>query len=492
MGALMKKFRGMFGDEFTAWRGQTMQVHKAFEYLTKYAYKPWSPSFDNNLIDGRTFYWLKEYLWSVEQSYGSGSKLRGDGKKPSVYLPATWVSNHTVERETARQGVSMPLHVQNVDMTVASNVLAGVTLSLLADPASDLTDTTLEDKICEDPSSAADASALPSWFNSELQTLYTSTADLMAWAMRDVNAPVFTRPDIVLLYYPSVYNFMWMASRTYFQLNSLAASKCGLPPALQHSLDALRVVFEGTVTEWLLKEKQTQIAKGVFKKTVTFGFWDDFLGNGDQHFDGQPSEKHQDRLFSTSQALNILLNVYAVHDKKTDSLRLLDSTTVSVRESLQQGITFIRAHASPNSWGVLRKYDTQNAFFSGSFKGPSSFSFVYPTNFARFTNGSFFDAPHEAPGSRANWPYTGATFGVSGIIPKSKYEEMMQLKWFGYDVPTEFKGFNHKDNRGFPFWSSPAFTYSTCLLALSKYRHIEKTNVQGLGMGGGVQEVVFE
>jgi hypothetical protein len=49
------------------------------------------------------------------------------------------------------------------------------------------------------------------------------------------------------------------------------------------------------------------------------------------------------------------------------------------------------------------------------------------------------------------------------------YLELISQKWFGYDVPTEFKGFNSSP---FPYWSAEPITEVIALSVFSKYSKI--------------------
>eukprot|EP00386_Alphamonas_edax_P001715 GDKI01005145.1.p1 GENE.GDKI01005145.1~~GDKI01005145.1.p1 ORF type:complete len:730 (-),score=208.05 GDKI01005145.1:132-2321(-) len=476
MGALMRQFKSKFENEFGVWQGDNAHVEKAFEYLVRYAYRPWSKEIDHNLIDPRTFYWIKDYLWGLEGSLGH---LRGDTTKSGLksgsgletfMLPTTWVSNHTMDMYYSQRGVHMPLHVQNIDVTVVSNVLSGITLSLLADPTAEGSEgETMSEMLCKDPSKATDPSLLPSFFSSEVQQLYSNTIDLFVWLMGDpsANSVLFKRRDLTMLYYPSIYNFMWMASRSYFQLNSHLHSECALPPLLHTAHTKLHPLFTETLTQWLMKEMQTQNAG-----QHTVAFWDDFLGNGDEKH-GQPNEKHQDRLFSTAQAMNVLLNVWGVWDKQKGSFRMLEATPKHVLRALEQSARWLRTYITPNTPDHSKKFAPLNTFFSGSARGPSSLTFVHPSNYARHINGTRFDPPHEGKFG----PETGAmfcsSFGITGVVGRSEYSKMLEQTWFGQKTATEFAGFNSPDAQGWPFWSAPALTYSAALLALSRYGVVE-------------------
>lgn len=90
--------------------------------------------------------------------------------------------------------VKMPLHTNNVDLSVNANVLYSLTLYFL------YVDTGNSTK-----------------FNI-IRDMYLDIANLLKWAIH--NKIVVNRPDISLVYYPSKYNFYWFVARTYAALKS--------------------------------------------------------------------------------------------------------------------------------------------------------------------------------------------------------------------------------------------------------------------------------
>jgi hypothetical protein len=95
--------------------------------------------------------------------------------------------------------VGMPYHVNNVDMTVASNFLFGTSQAVLE---------------------GLNGGSARDYFvsHADFQQVYENTAQLVSWAIETGAATA--RPDIALLYYPSLYDFLWMAARTARYLNT--------------------------------------------------------------------------------------------------------------------------------------------------------------------------------------------------------------------------------------------------------------------------------
>ncbi len=55
---------------------------------------------------------------------------------------------------------------------------------------------------------------------------------------------------------------------------------------------------------------------------------------------------------------------------------------------------------------------------------------------------------------------------------------MLKLKWFGFDVPTTFEGYNDGQGMLFPYWSSAAITEVMIITAMSKYLRATETKFQ--------------
>ena len=88
----------------------------------------------------------------------------------------------------------------------------------------------------------------------------------------------------------------------------------------------------------------------------------------------------------------------------------------------------------------------------------------YPHNYLEFINGSTVkdcDLSEIGP---------DLITSVSGVIPNTTYQQLLEKKCYGSNVPMDFPGFNVPDAPAFPYWSSEPFTYSASLLALVQYR----------------------
>ena len=224
---------------FKHWKTNNTNFTHAFQALKKYAYRPFSSS-ENSVIDPRTYFYMREYLHSIQNR-----------NAPAAFV-TTWL--HLVsEEEKTRFSFSMPFHVNNVDLTVSANVLYGITTTLLSKIANP-----------------------EEWFDQDVEMIYENTTNLIAWMV----AHNFSgRPDLALTYYPSVYNFYWFTSRILYILETYTASGAALPySVLTRTMSTLSVVLRGNVTSDLLKRAKTEQDGSIY--------FEDFLGNDDRDITG--------------------------------------------------------------------------------------------------------------------------------------------------------------------------------------------------------------
>src|SRR5690554_4175927 len=127
-------------------------------------------------------------------------------------------------------------------------------------------------------------------------------------------------------------------------------------------------------TKRLVKESQ------VHPENSEWIFWDEFLGVNDTFF-GRPVNRAEDRLFSTSMAVNALMDTWTVSDD-TCKLKFIPTVPTQVKQTIENAVKFLRENILS---GELLK---ENSFFSGSMKGLSSLPFAYPANFRKYLNGT--------------------------------------------------------------------------------------------------------
>ncbi|KAF2076254.1 hypothetical protein CYY_002432 [Polysphondylium violaceum] len=412
-----------FASTIATWKQSNANITTLFDTYSKYAYRPFSPILDQNSIDPRSYYVLQDFLTSWKES---------NRDLQSLLLPTTWFESMSEQKNTFPD-LQMPFNVNNVDFSVATNTLFGI--------ASALYQLQLE---------AGNSDILDEIFTQDIQNLCLSTAYLIENVV--TSQIVYNRSDLALLYYPSIYDFTWFVSRTVFFLQEfeLAASNSNdivFPNTLIQVLSILNPVVENLMTNQLVERLNVDAKSGGT-------YWDDFLGDGDTLF-GKPEKYGEDRFFSTSLAINALIDTWTLPVANSVSARVWKSNTPDMIQ------TIIKSAVSYVNQFILDNPEQQyNAFFSGSVKGTDTLDFFYPANLCLFFNGTICN-PHydyENQFELAN--------AVSGYIDSATYASMVQESWGNITTPTIFYGYN---NASFPFWSSKPLTYSISILALSKY-----------------------
>ncbi|XP_035678144.1 uncharacterized protein LOC118416935 [Branchiostoma floridae] len=412
LGAQLLQLKDSFPLAYQSWASNNTDLQSLQNHLKSYAYRPLSKDNNANTIDPRTYYYMRPFL---EKAAKTGDQ---------VALVTTWLQNLAELRVMVDKGVLMPYNLNNVDVTVAANTLAGITEALLAGLVH-------PDK----------------WFDQDVQRIYLNTTAMIAWAV--TSEAIFTRPDLVMTYYPSLYNFLWYSSRTLFLLQSNQDKLQDYPDCVTDVQRLLTTTFRDHVTPKLLDRAQTDRRDEAF--------FDDFLGDGDKDAFGRPKIHGEDRIFSTAQAVNTLLATWTTFNRTSKKLVWIDETHSDVKTLVSQAVSWLEKNT------LSGRYKTYNAFFSGSTKGLSSVPFLYPANFIQYLNGSA--VPPTANVS------VDVIAGVTGVIDPAEYQKMIDQPHFGYATPTKFEGFNGPETF-FPFWSSEPYTYATVMLALAQYDNI--------------------
>ena len=328
-GSLLKNYQVVSKQPYLTWLKNNANISAAIAVLKKYAYKPFNNNQDSNSIDPRTYFYIREFLLDIT----------ANGTKELSLVP-TWVQSSSESRTKYAVHYNMPFNINNVDLTVSANVIYGLTAALLSD--------------MEDPTT---------WFDEEVQTLYDSTVVLLSW---EIARNFSSRPDLALTYYPSLFNFYWFTSRILNLLDSFDK----LPyPVLEVSRNRLSTALRDSATKDILN-RATYVEDTVY--------FDDFLGDGDTDifgkecfsffhlllilYLGKPVKHGDDRICSTSMAINALFYSWTQHNK------LLSTLPGNVRDVLIKSCHWLAKNV------LSDRYQHMNAFFSGSVKTVPSVS----------------------------------------------------------------------------------------------------------------------
>ena len=236
LGSILKTYQTT-PDPYQAWLTNNTNISSAIYALKKYAYRPLSQNSNENCIDPRSYFYLRDFIHDNLQS-----------GKNQLSLATTWIQSISEDRVMFYKGYRMPFNVNNVDLTVCTNVIYGLTSAVLSN--------------LQDPDS---------WFDDDVQMIYDNTTLLIAY---EISNNFSSRPDLALTYYPSIYNFYWFTARTLSLLNS----QDSLPyPVLERAKERLNNALRNAATNDILKRAQTE------KDEVYF---DDFLGDADKNIIG--------------------------------------------------------------------------------------------------------------------------------------------------------------------------------------------------------------
>ena len=380
------------------WTKVNSHLNETIQAYLRFAYKPFASDINEAMTDPRTYYYLHEFL-----------KLKPNDT--NLTFINTWITNLEGDKENYPD-VAMPVHVNNVDLSVNANSLFGLSHVVITHP----------DLVTD-----------------ELLNLYRSVSELVVWAIE--NEVVLTRPDVVILYYPSVYDFYWFVARVCSLLEKYSNE-------IQfNELHETRKNF-GKVLREVGSNQIINLARADQTSENSRIFWEDFLGSNDTTPTGE------DRLFSTSLAINMLIDTWTNHSN--GSIFWRDDVPSKVVETVVKAIEFL------NDEILEDNFAKENAFFSASYKGNSTDFFAYPRNEFGYINGSAINS--------TDFDFSKVYLGVKGVVDEAVYEQWLNQSWEnGKDVPKVFPGFNEQ---AFPYWSSPAMTYALALMGLSKFEVI--------------------
>lgn len=248
LGNLLKDVYNSNSSLYKKWLSNNQNLQGVLDVLKKYAYRPFSSEVNSNIIDPRTYFYLRDFIYNSQS------------RNESLALVSTWILNLAEDKVSFYKGVTMPFHLNNVDLTVSANTLYGLTAALLGN------------LITEDQ------------FDEDIQMIYENTTAVIAW---EISHNFSSRPDLALTYYPSVYTFLWFTSRTLNLLNRFDQ----LPlPVLSRVRSILTTVMKDSATNYILDRMKTQHDGLVYL--------DDFLGDGDKDIFGMLVAAHTINLYA--------------------------------------------------------------------------------------------------------------------------------------------------------------------------------------------------
>ena len=236
-GSLLLKYKDTI---YSKWLQANPHISNAIAELINYSYQPFGDTLDSSIIDPRTYFYLRDFLYKNENL---GNK--------NLMLPTTWMLSFSENALSYDTEVRLQFNVNNVDLTVSANVLYGLTAAVLSD--------------IDNPES---------WFDTDVQTLYRSMVDVITY---ELQSNLSSRPDLALTYYPSKLVFYWFVSRTLQLLKSSDGQI--MYPVIEEASSDLETTLRGNFTDTLIKS--------VIHDKSGMAYCDDFLGNDDKDFFGK-------------------------------------------------------------------------------------------------------------------------------------------------------------------------------------------------------------
>jgi hypothetical protein len=117
LGVQFKLLQEKYPSLYSRWLQTNSNMKKLVELTLSYAYRPSSKDYDQNIIDPRTYFWLRDFIRD----------------NPQAILITTWAQNITQVKKQAHLGIRMPFNLNNVDVTICANVLYGTTTAIIYD-----------------------------------------------------------------------------------------------------------------------------------------------------------------------------------------------------------------------------------------------------------------------------------------------------------------------------------------------------------------------
>lgn len=204
----------------------------------------------------------------------------------------TWIMNR---KEQIKDIVVMPFYVNNVDASVNSNFLFGLLYQIKSKSVV---------------------------LDSELRQMMRDISDLLVYV---VNGAIDRRPDLILMYYPSKYDFYWFVGRIVSLLERMEEEQ--KDPDIAYVYNKLSNIMRTVGTEHIVKEKK-------YDANTKSSHWVEFLGN----FGGK--DRNEDAIYSTALVLNALFDTWGI--KKNKTFKLIDSTPESVKTAINEGVLYLQ------------------------------------------------------------------------------------------------------------------------------------------------------
>ncbi|KAN0025338.1 hypothetical protein ACTFIU_003599 [Dictyostelium citrinum] len=381
-------------------------------YLIKYSFTPFSNNPNNNSIDPRCYYYLKDFI-----NDSINVKKR---KGFVIMIPYTYVMNQSEQIEKY-PSIQIPNLVNHVDISVLGNVLFGLLLQY-----NDLIK------------------------SNSYMDIIKSIVYLFEFVF-ETNL-IYKRSDILLLYYPTIYSLFWFISRSYYFLKTIYAST--FPSEFGEILHILKCICENYITKKLVDNLIINNEKNEY-------YWEDYLGNNDYNKNFEQIKYGEDRFFSTSLSIDTLLNIWTIKNKMDGKINYQLNINKDITKIIKKSSKYILNNI------LLEENEDKlsNVFFSSLTKGPHTKNINFPFNVhidASTGKTCKIDEIEKLNNEKK------LIVMVSGNIDEIEYQKIIDEK--NNSFITSWSG-NFND---FPFlmWNSKIFTKSISLLVLTKFKSL--------------------
>jgi len=317
LGATLKESADRFPDAAQLWERTNLDTSGIMDRIKRYAYRPNGEDQAVNIIDPRTYSWMRSYL---HQNPGS-----------DVAVMTTWMQNPYEGKQFGNRHTKIPMNMNNVDPTVCANLILGINKALTAYP---------------DQASRG--------FDEEFQTCYWETVKVLCWTVD--NDVVSQAPDVTVLYYPATSHFFWSLARNLQHLERASLASTLPYPVMEKARQLLAESLRPHGTRHLL-------AQATSDDNEEMAWWHGTLATG------------EDRVYGTALAINALLDIWTRESSVPgEKLRWIDDTPAEVQDMATRGVRWL-CHAI-----TVAKLPMYNACFSGSVKGYGTLPFIFPLN----------------------------------------------------------------------------------------------------------------
>ncbi|EGC30515.1 hypothetical protein DICPUDRAFT_157748 [Dictyostelium purpureum] len=376
LGSSIFDLRNEFPDSYQYWQSKNNDLQNYFQIISKYSYRPFSSNTDENSIDPRTYYFVRGFIkeW-----------LESGRKKEDLILPMVYAMNQT-EQLNVFPHIQIPSLSNHIDISILANVLFAIISSIKCKPHMKITN--------------------------DINNILISIVLLIEYVLK--TKLLFKRADLTVFYYPSLYPVFWFISRSLNTLKDFKLNSNSFPKSLKTVLQNLNNICKSYITKFLLKK---------VKRSANECYWEDFLGNGDS-LDGKPVNYSEDRFFSTSCAINILIDTWSTPmHKGSNQIKWKENLPSEIKKLVDSSYSYLIEN-------ILKNKDMDNnIFFSSHTKGKATTITNYPSNITiDVTTG----AHHSESNADELLSKKILVALVRGVIDENEYNKMLdesKIQW---------------------------------------------------------------